>query len=227
MFIYMLQFILFYLVLILLSGLIVNGFFAITRGRWELNPDGTKYWTGKILKGYHKWLQRHTVEHIPYGNDEWLKIYFQLKSYFQEKDILTVFENGMVVKKMDELRTTTFFAFALSKGIKVNLKTAPGENREQNIIIAAYKTVNKYTLPELLRDPLGECITCMASVFGTLLWVFWLFLANHINSFYPTPVLTVFLGIGFGFKILLWILFCVILAYINELILNINNSLKK
>jgi len=223
----MTQFILFYGVLIFLSALIINGFFSITRGRWELNPDGTKYWTGKIFKGYHKWLQRHTVEHIPYGNDEWLKIYFQLKSYFQDKDILTVFENGMVVKKMDELRTTTFFAFALAKGIKVNLKTAPGENKEANLIIAAYKPVNKYKLPEWIRDPLGDCITCMASVFGTLLWVFWLLLATHINAVYPTKTLILFLSIGVGYKMVLWVFFCFSLAYVNEFILNLNNRLKK
>ena len=48
----MIEFLIIYILILFLSALAINGFFNITRGRWEVQPDGTKVWEGKILSGW-------------------------------------------------------------------------------------------------------------------------------------------------------------------------------
>lgn len=223
----MIQIILFYSLLIILSAVIINGFYSITRGRWEVKPDGTREWVGKIFKGYHYWLQRHDVKTVAYSGEEFLKALAPLKSFFDEKNIIAFDVNFIVVKRMEDVKLALFYLFAASKGIMVDVKPIPDGGWKGNHIIGIYKEVHEYKMPEWVRDPLGMCINCLASVAGTLLWIFWIGLAHHVNSFYPTEAITGFLAIGWGFKIGLWALFCFTLAHLNEYILNLNNSAKK
>lgn len=220
----MLSFLLFYAMLLILSSFIINGFYSITRGRWEKNPDGSEYWTGKIFKGYHKFLQTHTVQLVSYENEEFLKNFFIIKGFFDEKEFLMIDKNFFVVKRLTDVRMPLFFSYALSKGMRIGVKETDSEPR--NHLFAIYKEVKVYKYPEWIRDPLGECINCMASVWGTVLWVFWFYLSQAINETYPTDEVTAFLELSLVAKIFLWVTFCIVLAHLNEYILNLNASLK-
>lgn len=221
----MINFILLYSLLILLTALFINGWFAITRGRWEAKPDGKLYWTGKIFNKFHYWLQRHEIKMVLYSDNEWVKIYTQLKPFFKEGQILSMYGDGMVIQKMGAITGADFYAFALSKGINIEVKEVVDDKCKMTI--GAYKEVPEYKMPELIRDPLGMCITCMSSVYGTLAWIFWLLLAKHINTIHPSTAITVFLEMSWIFKIGLWVLFCITLAYVSTLVFNICNVINK
>jgi hypothetical protein len=77
--------------------------------------------------------------------------------------------------------------------------------------------------PEIIADPLALCITCFASVYGTLMWIFWYQVSKEFNQAYPTEVITAFLALSLKLKIALWIVFCMSLAYINELLVKLKS----
>jgi len=222
------QFILLFTGILFLSALIINGWFSITSGRWELNPDGSKYWTGKIFNKYSYWLQRHTIDLVPYGNEEFLKMYYQFKGIINDDDVLSVGENWVIIKKPTPKKAALIFSYAASKGITIKLLEMPEDiKKDKDMMLAIYKPVKKYVMHELLRDPLGMCINCMASIFGTILWIIWVLISGVINDIYPTDSVTAFLGLGLFAKFLLWGMFCVSLAYLNEFIFNLNAKLKR
>jgi len=223
----MLQFILVYASLLILAAFICNGWYSITRGWWDVQPDGKKVWKGKIFNKFHYWLQRHMIELIPYSNEEWLKVFFQLKAFFKETDILSIGENWVLVKNMNEKNTTLFFAYAASKGIKVKIDIMEGENKERNMMIAAYKPVNKYLLPDLIRYPLGECLSCMSSVYGSLIWFIWVAIIFNVEKVHSSAASGIFVSLSVISHIALWVFFCLILSHLNEIIFNINHKLSK
>lgn len=210
---------LFYFFALIISAFVINGFYAITTGRWEIQPDGSRKWVGKIFKSYGFWIQRHSVSMVPYENDEWIKIYWQIKSYFDVNKIIAVDKNYMVVQKMDEKSAYNFYPFCLAKGIKVGMKQLEGAKAGE-MVISAYKEVNNYVLPEWVRAPLGHCINCMASTFGTVLFIFFLAVAYNLDETEAIVLLPWY------FKIGMWVLFCLILSHLNEYVFNLNNNLK-
>lgn len=223
----MINFILLYSLLICLTALFINGWFAITRGRWEFKADGTKYWTGKIFNKFHYWLQRHEVKWENYTGNEWMKIFSKFKPFFNDSQIIGFDTNYVLVKKMTERQASLLYIYALDKGLNIRIEEPKENNPEKNMIITAFKEIHIYKMPELLRDPLGMCITCMSSVYGTLAWIFWLLLAKHINTIHPSTSVTVFLEMSWIFKTGLWVLFCIALAYVSTLVFNICNVLNK
>lgn len=216
----MVQFILVYASLLILAAFICNGLYSITRGWWSVNPDGTSSWKGKIFNKFHYWLQRHTIEYKPYENNEWLKILNELKPYFDRSKIISISENYLLVKPMTEVEISLFFAYAESKRIKVNVNIVPSETKEKTSMIVAYKEVNKYVLPEYIRYPLGECLSCMGSVWGSILWVFFYNLLPELG-YIVLHDLPIFYKIG------LWLTFIITLSFLNELVFNINYSKSK
>jgi len=223
----MAQFILFYGMLLLLAAFICNGWYSITRGWWAVNPDGTKVWKGKVFNKFHYWLQRHTVKTVAYSGEEWLKILFQLKSFFADKDIISISENYLLIRPMDEIKTTMFFAFAASKGVKVNVNIMPGDSKEKAMMIVAYQEVKSYILPDLIRYPLGECLSCMSSLYGTLVWFCLMPIVFSAENIYSTAATRIFTALNFPAHILLWVFFCIILSHLNEIVFNINHKLSK
>lgn len=219
------QFILLFVSVLFLSAIWNNGFFAITRGRWVINQDDSRTWTGKIFSFWHKFLQQHKTELRPYQNHEWFKKYFELRTFFKDGEIVTIFTNAMGVKRMDDIKLKNFKAFALSKGLETDIIDNP--DNSATYLIAAYKEVKIYKFPYWFRDPLGECITCMASLFGTACWIFWYYAAVNVQAYYPTPAVHALIEMPLIGKIGLWVFFCISLAYLNELFANINDKLKK
>lgn len=78
-------------------------------------------------------------------------------------------------------------------------------------------------LPKWLYKPLGGCITCLSSIFGTICWLFW----YHIISLTDSNESSILTGFPLIVKIGLWIFFCVSLAWANEIIFIINHKLKQ
>lgn len=216
----MLHFILMYAFILLLTAVAINGIYNITRGRWEVLPDNTKKWSGKIFSGYSRFLQQHTIYKDFYKDGEWIKEFARLTAFFKKEDIIEVMENGLVVMKMDKITEAYFISFMAVNSI--SFTTRPYGS---GTLIKIYKETKKYRLPELLRAPLGECLACMSSFWGTLLGFCWYQTAGIIQNIYPTAAVKVLQGLPAAGIVFLWVFFCLSLAYLNETIFNINHKL--
>lgn len=218
----MINLLLLFALTLFLSSIFINGFYNITRGRWEVKPDGSKEWAGKILSFWGKFLQHHSITKEFYKGNEFYKQAAILQEFFAVNEIIEVLETGMVVEKMGCKKMVVFEVFAASKNILFTTRDY-GSGK----IISLYREKKEYTLPNLVRAPLGECLACMSSFFGTICWFIWVEIAIASQVIYPTNEVALFLGLNIFLKIILWGVFCISLAYLNETIFNINHKLSK
>ena len=132
-------------------------------------------------------------------------------------------EFDIIVRKMDYPKFMLFKAFAATKEIKYSI--SPLSNDRQEIVPICKTKV--YVLPNFIRAPFGECLACMSSVFGVTLFTIWHKVASLINAKYSVPEITAFLSLPFYMDAILCGIFCISLAYLNEMIFNINYKLGK
>lgn len=231
-----------YFVFLLLASIVgalfINGFWNITRGRWETNEKGEKYWIGKIFCWYHKFLENNYLETRYYENKELERVFYAFFYPFfslKKEDVIEfsgdcVFVNTVLSKKdlimlnmMAEKENVYFITHLIDEGITK---------------VAAIKEVKKYKIPYWISDPLGLCITCMASVFGLI--SYFMFFAVAVDIEQANSVAKIAEGVSmevdkviifssFTIKthLLTIILYCVSLAFWNELFNHLNNKLKK
>ena len=223
----MIQFIMLFASMLLLSAILINGFYAITRGDWYLKADGTKFWDGMIFSFWSKFLQQHTIEYEYYHTDQLLKQYDIIKDFFKNpnSEIVDFFADGIAVRKMDTKKAALFFSYCFGKGVLTSL--AKHEKNEDQMLLYIFKEVKKYKIPYWVQAPLGQCITCMASVFGTLSWIFWYQIVVQVQKVYQTNPAFMLIEMPILSKVFLWITFCISLAYLNTLFFNINQKLSK
>lgn len=217
----MLTFFLIYVVLIFLSAMFANGFYNITRGQWNIKPDGSKEWTGKIFSFWSKFLQQHTIKREYYIDKEWYKV-LQVFIMYIDDQIIEIHPNGVVLKKMGVNEKAKFESFLVHNSLSFTSKGF-GDSGQ---LYQFYKEVKVYKIPMWVSAPLGECITCLSSVIGTLCWIFWYQVIAQVQAVYPTEITGVFLTIPFIIKTGLWVFFCFSLAWVNEVVFFINNKLK-
>ena len=216
----MTQFLIIYVLFLLVSALAINGWYNITRGRWEIAPDGSKKWVGKIFNFWGKFLQQHTEEIQYYTNEEFLKEFAKIKEFFKEDDILQVVSNGVIVKPMNAKKAAFFFTYAQRLGLNVSIADQEkGDENAAGTAITIFKVIFDYKIPYLLRYPLGECLSCMASIYGTICWLFFYMILSQNES--------ILIGFSLISKIGLWMIFILSLSYLNELVFNINHSKSK
>lgn len=217
----MLQFLITYVLFLLVSAFAINGWYNITRGRWEIAPDGSKKWVGKIFNFWGKLLQQHTEEIQYYTNEEFLKEFAKIKEFFKEDDILQLVSNGAIVKSMNPKKAAFLFSYAQKLGLNISIaEQEEGPENRGGTAITIFKVIMNYKIPYLLRYPLGECLSCMASLYGTICWVFFYYLLRDSGHIFLNEL-------SFIFKVGLWVIFLVSLSYLNELVFNINYSKSK
>ena len=210
-----------YVLLIFLSAMAINGFYNITRGQWNTKPNGTKEWSGKIFSFYSRFLCEHDVLKEFYIDEEWLKIFFTVRIWLKPEDILSIEPNGVILRKFDHNERKQFESFLAHHDLHfISKGYGDGE------IYQFYKEVNRYKIPSWVSAPIGECITCLASVGGTLCWLFWYFLIAKFNDFFPTIETETLISMPLISKVGLWVFFCISLAWANEILFFINNKLK-
>lgn len=216
----MLHFILQFVLFLVVSAIAINGWYNVTRGRWEIAPDGSKKWVGKIFNFWGKFLQQHTEEIQYYTNEQFLNEFAKIREFFKDDDIYQIVSNGVIVKPMIPKKATLFYSFAQSKGLNVSLnEQEKGPENSAGTAITIFKVIFHYKLPYLLRYPLGECVSCMASIYGTISWIFFYNILSQTDS--------ILMGFSLISKIGLWAIFILSLSYLNELVFNINYSKSK
>ena len=203
---------------LILSAIFIVGFYLITRGEWITKPDGSKEWVGKIFSFWSKFLQQHTIKRLYYSGDEWVKKMSELMHFFDDNDIIEVFDNGVVIQKMTKKRLGLLRYFCEQRNILFTYK-----EYGSGILINVYKEEKQFKIPFWISAPLGECITCVSSVWGSVMFVFWWVISKYTDVEYynilssmPIPLFIFF-----------WASFCISLAFMNEILFYLNDRLKK
>lgn len=145
-----------------------------------------------------------------------MREFAKIRGFFRDEEIVRYGDTSVVVTGIGNDKITKLSAYAASVGVKVKVNDGFVANTSE---ISIYTDVPKYFFPYHFSDPLGLCLTCMSSFYGTLLWVFWFTLATNINVEYPTDGVSAFLALSLKMKVALWVIFCVCLAYLNDLFL--------
>ncbi len=218
----MIQLLLLYFLMIVLTSIFINGFYNITRGRWIYKPDSNKEWVGKIFSFWSKLLQHHKVNILFYKGGEFYKQVTKLKEFFSDTDIIEILDNAIIVNKMEAKTLELFKVFAASNDILFTSREY-GNGR----LISVYKEEIEYTIPNYVRAPLGECLACMSSFYGTLCWIIWYQITVQVSDINITDVSATLLGLSFSAKVVMWVFFCISISYLNEVIFNINQKLGK
>lgn len=192
-----------FFLLLIISPIVIVGWYAITRGRIEYNPDGTPYRTGKIFKGWHfMWTQYKGVNMTLRGR-KLTDLYVKMKDDGVAVDGFDcALESYLTFKELSDVDR----CYIQSK-YKIFLLPilANGDNYQVKVLHKVF------IFPEWVRDPLSECPTCMASIYGSFIW--WLIqFVTEFNMF-------AWAGIWYGWtSVIFWVGFCLGCAFLNTIL---------
>ncbi len=196
----MTQFFISYVLMLISGSLFMTGWFAITRGRIEYTVDGEAFKTGKLFNGWHFFWTGGTEISVELKGEQlksiWFKIYKELPSLSLNETATALYFNVgdfVIVKEK-------IFHLEMMSGCKVF---------QHSSFIVLSKKVKKYNFPELLRDPISECPTCMASVYGSIYYWSVVLLNNKIFEWATYPVAA---------ALVFWVFFCIGCAFINTIL---------
>lgn len=195
---------------LILSAIFIVGVYLITRGEVYVHPDGYKEWKGKIFSFWSRFLQQHTTKKVYYRGDEWYKKLNELLKFIFPEKIIEILDTGIVIQRMSSIEYGLFKSFCASNDILFTIREYGSGS-----LISVYKEEKIFKVPFLISAPLGECITCMSSFWGSLCFWFWYFIGDEFLQSMPTISI-----VG------LCIFFCISLSWLNEYIFNINHKLK-
>lgn len=190
-----------YFLLMIVGSLSITGWYAITRGRIEYNAFGTPYRTGKIFKGWHFFWTQHKLEPQSLEGKRLVDLYVKMKDNNVNisgfdcalKQYL-VFENLSLV---DRCYLQAKYDIMLIPFNDLN-------SSEYEVVV--YEKIFRF--PELVRDPISECPTCLASVYGTIIW----WSVQLLSGFEMFSWAGDFIFIAL---ILFWGMFCIGCAFLN------------
>lgn len=185
--------------MIIIGSLLVTGWFFITRGFEQIMPDGNIYRYGKVFKGWYFFWNKKKIEKQ--------KIYYtgkqlsELVVNLQRNDALKIqlYGNAIRIGTGNGIDVENLYTSSVSHGFKVFDK---GDN-----VFALYKEYDDYVYPWWVRDPLANCATCFASLYGTI--AYWTFIALSKESLFYWSSHPVIASITF------WVAFCLSIAVIN------------
>ena len=205
-----------FLILLLIGGMIINGIFIITRGEQEELPDGSSRPVhDMIFYGFYQFImaEAQPPQTVYYRGHELYRLYkrmvktmplpaceqIQEDSIFFEKERTSVSINATVdteVTNDTSVRPAVAIWREYSRDYldENNIKAQFFNER-----IMFYREYKRYRFSKFIRKPLVECLKCMASFWGTLIW--WGAVLHFIGY---DPI-----------QVPLWILYCFALSYVN------------
>lgn len=200
-------FIFVFVLLLLVGPVIICGWYAITRGRTEYRADGTPYYTGKLFKGWSRFWnssKSRMPETLVKGGliQATIKIQKEFKvGIFPDFDSGQVWCEPLIGIYLKERR---YYIEELT-GSKINF------TREDGTTFMLSRSEKKYRFPEWVRDPLSECPTCMASVYGSIIYWSVQFLSHFRLTLWAWP--------WHGYALIIfWIFYCTGCAYLNTIL---------
>lgn len=217
-----------FVMLLIAFGIIINGWFAITRGEWEYLPDGTRRKKGNIFKAWYFYWMQETIdkEWIRYEGSELQIMHKRLIGLLGQSSIVhcentIIFEEdkryhdkivGGQPKQSDYIEHVKAY---IKDGFGLETQIYSEESGLYGLRL--YKVYPVYVYPEWVRKMMASCITCHSSVYGTILFVGFHCLVNK-------NLLHGFMYAAFPYyhywpaMILTWVVMLFALSYINTVL---------
>lgn len=193
-----------FILLLFTSGLFINGWFLVTRGREEVQPDNSIKRVGKVFMGwYFFWTKEKDTKKIYYQGKQLNCIVEQMRQHTKE-EINLHGEARIVVMpsfKRDKLKLQTILE------VCIDIE----ENEGGPYYATIYKEEPEYVFPEWIRDMMAECVTCHASFYGNI--IFWTFVA--LCREYSLGNMGIWNDLSGNALITTWLAYWVSLAYVN------------
>jgi hypothetical protein len=208
-----LQFLMYFFGILYAGHYTIMGWYHITRGKEEVQEDGTIKRTGKLFKGwYFFWTQKHrAVEYKVVGREldrfydtflvELTKLQdtYDFKFYNWPVDSCLELTGGRAtIERIEEVMAPLWSKDGMSYTVGMHGNGA---------LVFFYKKKADYRFPLWLRDPLAQCPTCFASIYGTLFYLFAILLPGvPLFCWSNHPILA---------GLFCWVVFCFSIAYLN------------
>lgn len=173
--------------LLIASCLTICGFYLSSRGEIEIHPDGQIEKHGNILKAwFFYWTKEHPSKLIYHYQEDALKnVMLKMKNYLPKNLEMSIGEKGdhgflsivindkfLDYKPIIEKEMGICFEY-------VNIGTY--------LLVYPIKKEPHYIYPEWIRKMMAACITCHASLYGSIIfWTFHFFCKKELlhNYFY-------------------------------------------
>lgn len=180
------------------------GWYAITRGRTELKPTGETVRRGKLLMAWHfYWTRTHGHTTVRVEKESLKKIYWLLRENAQWEGRFYVNDSETQIifmgKKENQLLEMQMELEKIS-----GCSVWPSENA-----VSFTKQIPEFVFPEWVRDPVSECPTCFASVYGSIFYWIMISLLPPLFNWSEQPTIC---------AVVFWIIFCFCSAYINTVL---------
>lgn len=207
-----LQFLQIFAFWILISSWFIVGWYTITRGHYELQPDGSQKKVGNVFMGWSFfWEKINRYDRAYYDYAQSKEKFNYLKAVRPDVADKFVWDFGWHLHVPQELFTAVDQKIiedtVNSRGV-IEPKIINSEAGSR--IIQEYRLyleVPVYYFPWWVRYPLSECPICMSSVYGSLLW--WLFVWFQVDAFSWTSSEK-------EAYFVFWIIFCITLSATNK-----------
>lgn len=195
-----LEFLLVFIMLVLIGSGAIVGWFIVTRGQWEVTPDGKWKKTGMIFKYWSLfWEQYRKTKLISVAGEGLTQRYDLLKKTFPSiaqkflhmggglklKDGNMGSISGSEVKQMEDLLLCKITWFQDTALLRMEEPA--------------------YDWPEWIQKPFSSCPTCMAGPYGSVIWLVFLKLQRGAFGWADYPIFAKF---AFGCLFLLTLALC-------------------
>lgn len=167
-------YLLFVFAMVYLSSLVICGWYASTRGKTIIKADGTEQKTGYIFKfWYYLWSYSKGKIKIRYQGKALQSLIYHMKN--QTGFDMIVQEDGHSFITVAEFKGKSAFLEDQYK-VEFAILQVP-----QGYLVTVYDIEEDYFFPDAVRDVMMQCITCHASIYGSIFfWVLYAIIGNRV-----------------------------------------------
>lgn len=185
-----------------LQAFFINGVHTSMAGETETLPDGSTRDSEMIFYPFKKWLTRKRVRWVAYRSDELTKLIEWMGVRYAKGMPTGINIYSDYVEIPDPLQRELMKQILRGLGEE---KKILGHWVDKDSMLVFGKEIDYPILSKWIRKPLGDCIKCMASFYGSL--TYW-------------PVVLVFYG-WHPWELAVWVVDVVCLAFLNWYIYNL------
>jgi hypothetical protein len=182
-----LQFEAVFLMLTILSSCAIVGFYIVSRGSWEITPDGKEKRTGMLFKHWSIFFEQYRNTKAVYYEYEGLRQKFEfLKKVHPKIASKLSFDNILLAVSKENPLTDGEVKLIEDALLCRTNRSTPHADFDQLFLLTDEPI---FDWPEWIRKPFSSCPTCMAGPYGTGIWLAFLKLQRDAFSWTDFPVL--------------------------------------
>lgn len=188
--------------LLILSSFFIVSFFHLTRNWIIINPDNSEKIEGDLLKYWSFIIEKKKkIKRIYYSGDALLnkmnmliKMNYSIASKFSlsPEKFSIILNESLSDKEKEEIEI---------------LLSCRSEWNDKNMFLYIEDVI--YFLPKWIRFPLSQCVVCMSSVYGSIIWWTTILMNKNMFNWSNNLKLSYFV---------FWVIFVVILSQINRIV---------